>query len=86
MEFSRQEYWSGLPFPTPGDLPNPAIEPESLTSPALGGGFFTVVPPGSQYFIIISMNSYIMVSVFCKILFFLFEKNLLAPFPFQNLF
>ena len=31
MEFSRQEYWSGLPFPSPGDLPNPGIEPESPT-------------------------------------------------------
>ena len=34
MNFSRQEYWSGLPFPTPGDLPNPGIEPASLVSPA----------------------------------------------------
>ena len=41
MGFSRQEYWSGLPFPSPGDLPNPGIEPTSLTSPALVGGFFT---------------------------------------------
>ena len=41
MEFSRQEYWSGLPFPLPGDLPDPGIEPESLASPALAGGFFT---------------------------------------------
>ena len=42
MEFSRQEYWSGLPFPSPiGDLPNLGIEPSSLTSPALAGGFFT---------------------------------------------
>ena len=41
MEFSRQEYWSGLPFPTPGDLPNPGIEPASLVSPALAGEFFT---------------------------------------------
>ena len=41
MEFSRQEYWSALPFPTPGDLPDPGIEPESLTSLALAGGFFT---------------------------------------------
>ena len=40
MEFSRQEYWSGLPFPPPGDLPDPEVEPESLTSPALAGGFF----------------------------------------------
>ena len=35
MGFSRQEYWSGLPFPHPGDLPDPAIEPESSASPAL---------------------------------------------------
>ena len=41
MEFSRQEYWSGLPFSTPGGLPNPATEPTSLVSPALTGGFFT---------------------------------------------
>ena len=41
MGFSGQEYWNGLPFPPPGDLPNPWIEPESLTSPALAGGFFT---------------------------------------------
>ena len=48
MEFPRQEYWSGLPFPTPGGLPNPAIEPKSLASPALAGGFLTVVPPGKS--------------------------------------
>ena len=35
MEFSRLEYWSGLPFPSPGDLPNPGTEPESPVSPAL---------------------------------------------------
>ena len=46
MEFSRQEYWNGLPFPTPGDLPYPRIEPVSLASPALAGRFFTTVPPG----------------------------------------
>ena len=40
-EFSRQEYWSGLPWPPPGDLPNPGIESTSLSSPALTGGFFT---------------------------------------------
>ena len=45
MEFSRQEYCSGLSFPTPGDLPDPGIEPESLVSPALANGFFTNVPP-----------------------------------------
>ena len=40
--FSRQEYWSGLPFPFPGDLPEPGIEPTFLTSPALAGGFFVI--------------------------------------------
>ena len=39
MEFPRQEYWSGLPFSAPGDLPDPGIEPVSLLSPALAGGF-----------------------------------------------
>ena len=39
--FSRQEYWSGLPCPLPGDLPDPGIESESLTSPMLVGRFFT---------------------------------------------
>ena len=43
MGFSRQEYWSGLPCPLPGDLPNPGIEPASLMSPALAGGFFTTI-------------------------------------------
>ena len=41
--FSKQECWTGLPFPSPGDLPNPGIEP---TSPALEGGLFTAEPPG----------------------------------------
>ena len=44
MEFFRQEYWSGLPLPTPGDLPNPETEPRSLASPALAGRFFTTEP------------------------------------------
>ena len=43
MGFSRQEYWSGLPFPFPGDFPDPGVEP---MSPALAGGFFTAEPPG----------------------------------------
>ena len=41
MEFSRQEHWSGLPFPPPGGLPDPGME---LLSPALAGGFFTTEP------------------------------------------
>jgi len=43
--FSRQEYWSGLPFPPPGDLPDAGTEPASLASPALAGGFFTTSTP-----------------------------------------
>ena len=41
MRFSRQEHWSGLPCPPPGDLPDPGMEPASLTSPALASVFFT---------------------------------------------
>ena len=48
MGFSRQEYWSGLPFLSPGDLPSPGIEPASLTSPALAGGFLTPAPRGKH--------------------------------------
>ena len=46
MEFSKQEYWSGLPFPTPGDLPNARIKPVSPVFPALAGGFFTTESTG----------------------------------------
>ena len=45
MGFPKQEYGSGLPFPTPGDLPDPGIKLASLVSPALAGKFFTTVPP-----------------------------------------
>ena len=48
MGFLRQEYWSGLPCPTPGDLPNPQIEPKSPASPPLAGRFFTTEPLGEQ--------------------------------------
>ena len=41
MGYPMQEYWSGMPFPPPGDLSDPGIEPSSLRSPALPGGFFT---------------------------------------------
>ena len=47
MGFPRQEYWSGLPFPSPGDLPDPGIEPASA---ALAGGFFTTEPPGKPFY------------------------------------
>ena len=50
MEFSRQEYWSGLPFPTPEDLPYLGNELMTPVSPALAGGFFATEPPGKPYF------------------------------------
>ena len=49
MEFSRQEYWRRLPFPSPGNLPNLEIKRMSFESPALAGGFFTIAPLGSPY-------------------------------------
>ena len=51
MGFPRQEYWSGLPFPPPGDIPNPEITP---SSPALAGGFFTSEPRGKE----VSLSTY----------------------------
>ena len=55
MGISRQEFWSGLPFPTPGDLPNPGIEPVSLVSPALAVGFFTAVPSANLFLLLYGM-------------------------------
>ena len=56
-EFPRQEYWSWLPFPTPGDIPDPGIKPTSLESPALagGGGSLPRAPP-TRYFYYHPMN------------------------------
>ena len=48
MGFRRQEYKSGLPLPSPGDLPDTGTELRSLVSPALAGGFFTTEPPGKH--------------------------------------
>ena len=48
MGFSRQEYWSGLPCPPPGNLPDPGIKTKFLTSPAWAGGFFATSTPGKS--------------------------------------
>ena len=48
MGFSRHKYWSGLPFPTSGDLPDPRIEPTSFASPTLASGFFITEPAGKS--------------------------------------
>ena len=54
--FPRQAYWSGLPFPSPWDLPDSGIEHVSLASPILVGRFFTTEPLGSPYVNITSLN------------------------------
>ena len=56
MEFSRQEYWSGVPFPSPGDLPDPGIEPMYLLSFASAGVFFTTSATWEAKFTLLSMN------------------------------
>ena len=53
MRFPRQEYWSELPFPSPGDLPDPGIKPTSPMSPALAGRFFTTELPGKSYLLLL---------------------------------
>ena len=62
MGFPRQEYWSGLPFPTPGDLPDPWIELKTPASPALAGGFFTTVPPKKPLYIYTYIHNEILLS------------------------
>ena len=69
--FSRQEYWSGLPFPSPGDLPNPGIK---LSSPALAGEFFTTELPGKP-------SPFPPSSYFCLYFFFLFLVFPLTHLP-----
>ena len=71
MGFSRQEYWSGLPFP-PGNLPNPGIKPMSPASPVLAGGFFTSEPPGKPIYTYIHTHT---MMEYCSII-----KNENSPF------
>ena len=69
MEFSRQEYWSGLPFPTPGDLPDPGIEPTSLESPALAADSLPLSYLGRPFYVdqnvIMIFYSKKLLSAFC---------------------
>ena len=55
MEFSREESWNGLPFPSPKVLPDPEIEPESPGSPASAGIFFSTAPSGKPYITLVYM-------------------------------
>ena len=61
--FSRQEYWSGLPFPSPGDLPDPGIEPRS---PALQGGSLPAEPQGKPYILAICYDPLPQRSTICR--------------------
>ena len=56
--FSRQGYWSELPFPLPGDRPDTGIKPLSLTSPALAGGFITTAAPGKPFYLLRQMQNF----------------------------
>jgi len=60
MGFPRQEYWSGLPFPSLGDLPDPGIEPVSPAAPTLAGGLITTEPTGKP----ISLSIYPSISIY----------------------
>ena len=76
MGFSRQEYWNGLPFPSPGDLPDPWIETASPVSTALAEGFFTTEPPGkphiySHIYLIFLYNTYIKMKIYVYIYIYL---------------
>ena len=63
MGFPRQQYWNGLLFPTPGDLPDPGTEPASLVSPALAGGFFTASATWKALYIKYIINTYNIISI-----------------------
>jgi hypothetical protein len=67
MGFSRQEYWIGLLFTSPGNLPDPGIEPTSLAPPELAGGFFTTGATWEAY-LIISLN--LLICLMCCSYFF----------------
>ena len=68
MRFSRQEHWSGLPFPSPGALSNPGIKPGSLVHLALAGRFFTTVPLEKLIYIIYSLLKFFSIIGFHGIL------------------
>ena len=87
MELSRQEYRSGLPFPSPRDLPNTGIAPTSPASAALAGRFFTTVPPEkiqhslALEFLFVSLLNF----SFCSFTFFLILLNCLSLFSYSSL-
>ena len=67
VEFSRQEYWSELSFPPPGDLPDPGIKPVSPASPAFAGRFFTIQPAGKPSVLTTALQNNLRSSVSCTL-------------------
>ena len=65
MKLPSQEYWSGFPFPTLGQIPDPGIRSMSATSPALPVGFFTTEPPGKPLHILIADALSILLNKYC---------------------
>ena len=68
MGFSGQDYWSGVPFPSLGDLYDPGIKLTSLVSPTLAGGFLTTAPPGNPYSSFLSSALFSSVAQLCPTL------------------
>ena len=68
MEFSRQKFWSRLPFPSPGDLPDPGIEPVSHAFPSLAGRLFTTAPPDwdSNFHLVSSLTPFHLLYKICS--------------------
>jgi len=83
MGFSKQEYWSGLPFPSPEDLPEPGIEP---ASPALEGGFFTTEPAGEPREIVGPCKRMLYSPFHFFLYYFLFSLTLSLPSVFPPSF
>ena len=77
MRFSRQDYWSGLPFPYPGTLPNPGIEPTSLMSPTLAGRFFTT---SATWEALVKVMAPAQVSKLCGIMMVVTPEVVVPPF------
>ena len=84
MKFSRQEYWSGLPFPSPGDLPNLGIKPVTLASPALTSRFFTT--SATYLFIYICVYIYIYICMYICICIYVYDLIVLLVPAFQIMF
>ena len=96
MKLFRQEYWSGLPYPPPGDLPDPAIEPISPASPVLADGFFISMPPEKPHLSLLSLLIYLVLYLssylllIWSVLYFLFSFllfiELLSLFYFPSIY